>query len=304
MSYVVEEHELEARKVPFEFPEDIAKHWIPNEPELSCMMNGGSLTMPYLEPFLIRTIREVGKQVEDPKVKEDIAGFANQETHHYKMHRAFNEHLINQYYPELRELEEEMHRVYAKLSKRSLQVRMAYTAGFEAMTMGVTKWMIGDRVKLFKDADTRVASFVIWHMVEETEHKRVAYDAYEALYPPGIKNYFYRAFGVFHGSLHVMWYSMKGYKRQLVKDGLWSNFKSRLRLAARLWWFVVAVFPYLFRAALPGHDPRQEKDLDWVLEWLQGYADGNLDEIPLLDTHDPEMPVPFKQHSKQQFAGA
>lgn len=150
-----------SRAVPFAFPEDIDRHWNKADPEISAMANGASLTMPFLEPFLIKAIRDCLEFVDDPRLKEEIDGFCQQEAHHFKAHRRYNDMLKKNGYPELAALEQEMKRAYIELGKRSLQKRMAYTAGFEAMTMGITKWIIGDRVKLFAGSDPRVASFMI-----------------------------------------------------------------------------------------------------------------------------------------------
>lgn len=79
----------------------------------------------------------------------------------------------------------------------------------------------------------------------------------------------------------------------LKKDGLWRNLTSRLRLLRRIGWFAIAAGPYLIRAALPGHDPRQEKDLQWVLDWMDGYEESDITKPPLVDTYHPEIPVPF-----------
>lgn len=282
-----------SRAVPFEFPDDIHRHWNRNEPELSAMANGASLTMPYLEPFLIKTIRDCGKLIDDPLLKEEIEGFVQQEAHHFKAHRRFNDLLKQNGYPELAEFEQKMKQAYIRLGQNSLQKRMAYTAGFEAMTMGITKWIIGDRVKLFAGSDPRVASFMIWHMVEETEHKCVAFDAYKAVFGSSLKSYWHRMLGVFHGSLHVLWLARRGYHIMLKKDGLWKNMKSRWRLWVRICWFAAAAGPYLIRAALPGHDPRQERDLQWVLDWMDGYEGSDKTKTPLVDTRHPDIPVPF-----------
>ena len=99
--------------------------------------------------------------------------------------------------------------------------------------------------------------------------------------------------GVFHGSFDVMRFSMRAYKLMLKKEGLWSNLKSRLRLAKYLSAFIYHVGPYLIRGALPGHDPRHEKDPQWVLDWLHGYNNAPVEQPPLVDTHHPKMPVPF-----------
>lgn len=284
---------LEQRRPPFEFSDDIDPRWIPGKPELSAMLNGASLTMPYLEPFLIRTMREASEHIDDNGLRVDAAGFNAQEGMHFRMHRRFNDLLKNKRYPALAEVEQAMTVSYDRLGKRSLRARMAYTAGFESMTLGVTRWLVEDRVKLFAGADSRVASFVLWHMVEETEHKRVAFDVYQHLFKGGLRGYLARMLGVFHGSFDVMRFSMSGYKVMLKTDGLWSNLRSRLQLAKQLSVFIYNVGPYLLRAALPGHDPRHEKDPQWVLDWLEGYDRTPVEKPPLIDTQNPQMPVPF-----------
>jgi predicted metal-dependent hydrolase len=285
---------LVTRKIPFEFPDDLEPLWIPSNPELSAMMNGGSLVMPYLEPFLIRTMREAINQIDDEDLRAEAAGFMSQEGQHYRAHRRFNDLLKEKRYPELEDVEEQMVESYSALSKRSLATRMAYTAGFEAMTLGVTKWIIEERVKLFTGSDSRVASFVLWHMVEETEHKRVAFDIYKALYPTGFKAYWIRMIGAFHGAIDVMKFSRRAYKVMLKKEGLWSQLKSRLRLASNITRFLTYVAPFMFRAAMPWHNPRSEKDPQWVTDWIAGYTSSDHEVAPLIDTSDPIMPVPFK----------
>ena len=281
------------RKIPFEFPDDLNPRWHPTSPEFGAMANGASLVMPYLEPFLIKTMLEAIKQIDDPAIQDYGRAFNKQEQFHYQTHRRYNELLKSQGYPGLATIEDDMKASYKRLSERSLRTRMAYTAGFESMTLGFTKWLIGHRVKLFAGSDSRVASFILWHMVEETEHKCVAYDVYKELYPKGFTNYLARVLGVFHGSFDVMRFSMRGYKLILKQDGLWSNLRSRFRLAGRITDFLVHATPFLLRACLPGHNPRQEKDPKWVVDWLAGYEQHGTEIIPLVNTQDPDMPVPY-----------
>ena len=151
------------RRVPFDFPDDLHPHWTPHSPEFAQMWNGLSLTMPYLEPYLIRTMREGMKKVKNPATLADAAGFMAQEGQHYQMHQRFNT-VLKMTYPELQTIEDEMTQYYKKLSKKSLKRKLAYSAGFESMTLGATRFIIGERRSLFAGADTRVASFWIWHM--------------------------------------------------------------------------------------------------------------------------------------------
>ena len=281
---------IEVRKIPFEFPDDLDPVWNPAHREWSHMINGASLTMPYLEPFLIATLREAAGEIDDPAVLEEIAGFCSQEGQHFRTHRRYNELLKANGYPMLADVEAKMKAGYARMrERRSLTFRLAYAAGFESMTLGVTSWLIDDRRKLFAGSDTRVASFALWHMVEEVEHKRVAFDVYQATGGP----YWQRALGVVTGSAHVFWWSRKGCIAMLKGDGKWRDVRSRIRLWKRTAAFFRAVGPGALRTMLPGHDPRDDHDPEWVQEWIEGYAHVDADFVPYLDTSHPDIPVPF-----------
>jgi predicted metal-dependent hydrolase len=292
------------RQIGFEFPDDLDPRWKPDDPEFCAMVNGASLTMPYLEPFLIRTVREAIPRLDDARIRDEAKAFNTQEQYHYRAHRRFNELVKAKGYPELAELEARLQASYGRLGQKSLRRRLAYTAGFEAMTMGVTRWLINNRVALFGGSDTRVASFILWHFVEEAEHKCVAYDVYQAVYGGSIAGYLARAVGVFHGALDVMFASMRGYKLILKKDGLWRQLRSRLRLARHLGSFAVTVAPYLFRAALPGHTPRREQEPQWVYDWIEQYKTAPEGYVPLVDTASDTMPVPFNHSLKSTGAAA
>ncbi|MEM7091636.1 MAG: metal-dependent hydrolase [Actinomycetota bacterium] len=280
----------EIRRMPYEFPDDIEPVWNPTHPEWSHMVNGASLTMPYLEPFLISTLRDAAQHIDDPALREEIEGFVGQEGQHFRLHRRYNELLKAKGYPELAEVEHAMKQAYRRLGERSLAYRLGYSAGFESMTLGVTRWLVEDRVKLFAGADSRVASFALWHMVEEVEHKRVAFDAYQG----AVGRYGHRALGVFTGSMHVFWWARKGAISMLKTDGRWRSLRSRMRLWRRTGEFFAAVVPGAIRAALPGHDPRDTPDPAWVLEWLERY---DPDHPALLDTSHPDIPVPFPERA-------
>ena len=278
------------RKIPFDFSEKIDPVWHPEQHEWSHMINGGSIPMPYLEPFLIRTMREAMVQITDPVLKEDMRGFMAQEGQHYQTHQRYNDILKTGGYPGLAAFEDEMAADYERYKHRPLKWRLAYTAGFETMTMGVTDWLIRNRSKLFAGGDPSVASIVLWHMVEETEHKNVAFDAYQALFKGA---YFARIWGVVCGSRHVVKYARKSYIHMMKKDGIWNNRGSRWRTFKRSMSFVTHVGKFLLGSMMPGHHPSRVKDPDWVFEWMDAYTDLPEGQIPLLDTSDPEIPAQF-----------
>lgn len=282
---------ITVRQGAFSFADDAPAHWIPHAPELAQMINGASFVMPHLEPFLVASLGEAAKLIEDPAVRREARDFCMQETLHYRTHRRFNDVLLGQGYDSLAAIETEMSAAYARLMERPLAVRLAYAAGFEAMTLGLTEWLVGNRTTLFRGADAGITSFILWHMVEETEHKLVAHDVYEAVSP----GYWQRAFGVVHGSLDVIRWSRRCYRALLIKDGRWRQPSSRLKV---WWWaarFLLGTVPALLRAMVPGHDPRMVKDHPWVREWIAGHerAGARGAPMPLIDTASAAMPVPF-----------
>jgi len=278
------------RAFDFDFPDDLDPVWAPGNTVRSHLFNGFSLTMPYLEPYLIKSTKEAAKRIREPRLLEDIRGFNGQEARHYQCHRRMNELIKKNGYPELAAIEECLEASYGRLLQKSLRTQLAYNAGFECMTNGFTKWFIGKRRQLWGGNCPWVSSFWVMHMVEETEHKTVAYDVYMACYG----DYLPRAWGVFHGSFHVLGYGVIAMAEALKKDGLWMKPRTMLGVAREIGSLLWNVGPYLLRALLPWHDPRRDEDPAWQQEWLRGHAAQPAGaKLPLLDTNDPKIPVPF-----------
>ena len=42
----------------FDFPDDLAPNWHATMPEFSCAANAVSLMMPYVEPYVVRAMRQ------------------------------------------------------------------------------------------------------------------------------------------------------------------------------------------------------------------------------------------------------
>lgn len=286
-------HDIPVRQIPFEFEGKVDPVWHPEQHEWSHMLNGASLTMPYLEPFLNRTMREALQHIDDPELKADVNGFVRQEAQHYRNHRRYNEELKANGYPELNEIEETFTADYDRLEKRSLNIRLAYSAGFETMTMGVTEWMINHRQQLFQGADATMTSFVLWHMVEETEHKSVAFDVFQAV----SGNYWLRVMGLVHGSFHVGFMARRAYIALLKKDGLWGSFTSRLRVWRMVGQFLMKAGPAMLRALNPNYHPDKITDPGWVDQWQSAYQALGESGIPLLNTDDGHIPAEFTNAS-------
>jgi predicted metal-dependent hydrolase len=278
------------RPFNFKFPENINPRWIPGQQVRSHLFNGMSLTMPYLEPFLVQTLREAALAIDNKPLQADIRQFNGQEASHYKCHRQLNDLLKHNGYPSLEIVEALLAQSYLSLSKKSLRTKLAYSAGFECMTNGFTHWMINRRRSLFPRADRHITSFWLMHMVEETEHKTVAFDAYMAYSGA----FWPRAIGVLHGSGHVVGFGLRAMWTAIKEDGNHRKLRTAFEMMREVGTMFWNVAPYLLRALSPNHNPRREGDPQWMKDWVAGHAmlpEGA--QLPLIDTSAFDMPVPF-----------
>jgi len=166
------------RQMEFDFPPDIDPVVVKGDPEQSYMMIGLSLLLPYLEPYLIRTMKDAKKHVRDPELIDDLERFSAQEGQHYRQHMLLNDAIRLQGFPKLAEMEKKLSADYRGFSKnRSLRFNLAYAEGFEALTTAVA------RFSFERGTDDRthpsVAALFGWHLIEELEHRTVAFDVYD-----------------------------------------------------------------------------------------------------------------------------
>lgn len=282
---------IPVRHFDFEFPDSLDPVWVPGNPYRAHFFNGVSLTMPYLEPFLCKIMREALQLVDDEQLLEDMRGFIGQEAQHYRCHRRLNELLTKNGHPQFAEIEKRVADAYDRLAKRSMRTRLAYSAGFECMTNGFTNWLIGDRKALFQNAQVDVTSFWLAHMAEECEHKTVAFDVYEKLYGA----YWPRAVGVIHGSAHVLGLGCVGMLSALRRDSRDSLFRRTWGVVCQLSAIFVKVGPFMARALGPNYNPRQEREPEWLDQWLSFNEEvDNKGPMPVIDTSSEEMGLPLR----------
>jgi hypothetical protein len=140
-----------------------------------------SAVFPDGEDFFVRSVRRFRDEVSDPALKRQVAGFIGQEAMHGREHRALNDRLDALGYPT---------KVVERMVKRGLQVRervlsaksnLAATAALEHFTATLAELLL-------TSADTRdlfghegVKNLFLWHALEESEHKAVAFDVYKTV---------------------------------------------------------------------------------------------------------------------------
>lgn len=280
------------RKMTFSFPVEQGAHWNPTQPEFSQIVNAASLAMPYLEPYLIRTMAKVRPHIDNPALVAELNKYIAQETTHYRQHKTFNNTIAACGYTSVAPFEDRLKRDYAGFGEeRSLMFNLAYAEGFESMALAIGHMLVEDREHLFGGADPAVSSLILWHFVEEIEHKDAAFDVFHA----AGGGYFRRIFGLAFATVHIMARTGQGYRALLKEDGLWRNWRSRWRLAKSLGRIFRKLTPKIIRILSPTYHPSKVADPDWVKAWWALYGDTPAvmgEQLGRLDTSRLHEPAP------------
>lgn len=173
---------MTVRRPDFDFSSS-SPIWMPAHLEFGYSLNGGSLTLPALEPYLIRVMRQAKSVLGDrrPDLQHEIDLFCAQEAHHYKLHKGFNDHL-RAHYDGIEAFEVEIQNDFDRmLREESLEFNLGYAAGFETTGMVMAQIYFEGSRDSRVGADPEIDALWGWHLAEEYEHRCVAFDVFQAL---------------------------------------------------------------------------------------------------------------------------
>lgn len=172
---------IQVRQIDFQFDEDIPFQWNPGNPDWGNFVNLMTIIIPGFERYLIKATRAALPRIADPAVAEDADLFCKQEAQHSRQHM---EHLrvLTDKHPGLREVYDAVMASYEELYEREpLEFHLAYASIAELYLGPLARFVVENRDTLMPDADPRIASFILWHFIEEFEHKNAAIDIYNAI---------------------------------------------------------------------------------------------------------------------------
>jgi predicted metal-dependent hydrolase len=139
-----------------------------------------STMFPDGEDFFVRSVRRYRDEVTEPELKRDVAGFIGQESVHGREHRALNERLHELGYPAKR-MEAVMRWVTKERRFDAPIFDLASTAAFEHFTATLAEKLLTDATAREAVGDGAVHDVLVWHALEESEHKAVAFDVYRTV---------------------------------------------------------------------------------------------------------------------------
>jgi predicted metal-dependent hydrolase len=260
--------EIKVRRPQFAYPE--RTDWMADNPVVSRFMEALSMLFPEGERFFVESVNKYKDQIVDPVLKKQVAAFAAQEGMHSVEHHKYNVRAAG-------ELTEQFEAVAGWLrepwARRVLSpmTRLAVTVALEHFTAIMADELL--RNPAYTNVmDPEHAKLWLWHAVEETEHKAVAFDVYTAVGGDYVRRvvvmqvatvlFFVAAFGLLRGLLR----ESKG-RRPTGKQ-----MKQFLSLAFGDPGFFRKVFPAWLAFFKPGFHPWQHDNSNLIAEWKARYA--------------------------------
>lgn len=172
---------LQVRRPKFDFGDDVAFMWSPDNPAFSFSMNATSIIAICFEQMIVAAVQEAKPLITDPAVAEEAIAFLRQEAQHSSSHRKHVTALIKGY-PGLQDTFDAAVASFDEVTRTTpLEYRLAYIADLEATFTPSFKLMLDHEQTLFRPGDDRVASLFLWHFVEEVEHRSSALVIYDAV---------------------------------------------------------------------------------------------------------------------------
>jgi predicted metal-dependent hydrolase len=179
---VSSDRSLPVRRIRFRYPSgSLRRHYVDDDLIMSHVVAVLSATFPPGEDFFIRSVQHYADQVTDPTLKQQVKGFIGQEVTHGREHRELNRQLQEMGYP--------THRV-ARFVKAALadatrrapaRLCLSYTAALEHYTATLAECLLTKPEAQRLLGETEVRNILLWHALEETEHKAVAFDVYRTI---------------------------------------------------------------------------------------------------------------------------
>lgn len=166
------------RRMDFTFS-GVPRYWFNDDPFLTHFLTSLSSLFPEGEQFFVDSVRAVRDDIDDPVMQKEISAFIGQEAMHSKEHKAFNDYASEQGIDV-----DYLHRrvgfllglVKKTLSKKQ---QLAITCALEHFTATVAAQLLRRDDWSARMNDPVMRKMWLWHAIEESEHKAVAFDVYQ-----------------------------------------------------------------------------------------------------------------------------
>jgi len=155
----------------------MAQFAIENNSLISTFFYSLSAMFPEGERFFIHSVRHYQKSVTDPKILADIRGFIGQEAHHGRCHEELNDAIEKLGIPMTMVSDNMTARVEMLKNRFGPARQLALTVAMEHFTASLAEFIL-ENPEVLDQAPETFRQMMLWHSVEEIEHKAVAFDLF------------------------------------------------------------------------------------------------------------------------------
>lgn len=166
------------RRVELQF-DNLPTVFVRDNPVLSALFCSLSAVFPQGERQFIDSVRYYQDRVADPVMQKQVRAFIGQEAHHGSLHDDFNDKLKTLGW-RVDLVENQVAFLNKKVTKKNSPERqLAQTVALEHLTALFADFLMNKPEFLGDSPHPDLKTMLLWHAVEETEHKAVAYDLYQ-----------------------------------------------------------------------------------------------------------------------------
>jgi predicted metal-dependent hydrolase len=265
---------LKVRQIDFRFDADIPFQCNPHNPHWSNFVNFITLIAPGFERYFIKAIRHVLPRIKDPAVRADAELFCQQEAQHSRQHLAHMA-VLAKHHPALDQVRRDITASYDALFEReSIEFHLAYAATVEQMFGPLASFLITHRDALFKGGDSTIASFLLWHLVEEFDHRHSAINVYSDV----VGSYWFRMKsvpGVVKNLAEIAKLVRDSFEQHIPANSYAVPPGDVSRMFDGIaWWEKLSLTGNLLCTLLPYHNPDSIQQPAWATQWFADEAQG------------------------------
>ncbi|MBK8254175.1 MAG: metal-dependent hydrolase [Polyangiaceae bacterium] len=234
------------RKVDFDFdPQKVPVNYYGDDPIQTLVMTALSNVFPEGERFFVDSVMYYKEAFEnDPELSEAVKGFAGQEGYHARAHTAFNTMARAQGLEVAVDLERKVkHLLRFRKKDAPPEARLAVTCALEHFTAIMAEQLLTDEEHRNR-LHPSVRDLWVWHALEESEHKAVAFDVFNRV----CGSYAVRARVMILTTLFFVGFVTYSHLRMCKARGVLGDVRGHLRNIDYLW-----IRKGLFRKLIPAY---------------------------------------------------
>lgn len=183
-------HGIQPRKFVAAFSERTPRHWCNGDAALTHILNTYTLVVPGNEGYYIRTLKRCMPRLTDPEAIDMVTRFLQQEGQHGAGHHRYWAVMEAQGYRFrglVRATDAFLYRFLEPITP--LPMRLSMVSCVEHVNAYLGHEFLAQNI--LEDADPDLRVLFEWHFAEEIEHKHVAFEVLQQLWP----NYLLRLLG-------------------------------------------------------------------------------------------------------------